>query len=162
MLTTNKTHPDLNTPKGEGQQNKAYLVLSEEEIAQGFVKPVRNRYVHVGSNQNVNWKNIHRILDEDEKKEYSDKGYVAVMTVIMNDDGSFKGGTYVTQEELDAWKNHKLIGGCGTKTLIAREIAETYARDPHFYGSTWCMGCGKHLPVNEFIWDDGSEELVGS
>jgi len=85
-----------------------------------------------------------------------------VMTVIMNDDGSFKGGTYVTQKELDAWKNNELIGGCGTKTLIVREIAETYARDPHFYGSTWCIGCRKHLPVNEFIWDDGSEELVGS
>ena len=161
MLTTDRQHPDLNTPKGEGMQNKVYLVLSEEEIAEGFVRPIRNSYVHIGKNVNAHWKSIHRMLDDEEKKEHPDKNYVAVMTILTNDDGTFKGGTYVTQEELDAWKSHELLGGCGTKTLIAREIAETYARNPHFYGATWCMGCGKHLPVNEFIWDDDSEDKVG-
>ena len=83
------------------------------------------------------------------------------MTILTNDDGSFKGSTYVTQKEFDAWKNGEFIGGCGTKTLIAREIAETYARNPKFYGATWCMGCGKHIQVTEFIWDDDSGDKVG-
>ena len=161
MLTTDRQYPDLDTPKGEGMQNKAYLVLSEEEIAKGFVKPVRNRYIHIGRNVKAHWKSIHRMLDDEEKKEHPDKNYVAVMTVITNEDGSFKGGTYVTQEEFDAWENSEFIGGCGTKTLIAREIAETYARNPKFYGATWCMGCGKHIQVTEFIWDDDSGDMVG-
>jgi hypothetical protein len=45
---------------------------------------------------------------------------------------------------------------------MAREIAETYARDPKFYGATWCMACRTHLPVEEFIWDDVNNEVVGS
>ena len=73
MLTTDKQHPDLNTPKGEGKQNKAYLVLSEEEIAEGFVRPVRNRYIHIGRNVKSHWKAIHRMLDDKEKNEHPDK-----------------------------------------------------------------------------------------
>lgn len=50
---------------------------------------------------------------------------------------------------------------CGTVTLMAQALAETYARDPSFYGGTYCCGCGAHFPVGEFTWDpDGS--LVGS
>jgi len=52
------------------------------------------------------------------------------------------------------------IEGCGTQTRMAQDIAETYARDPKFYGSTYCVRCGQHLPVSEFIWEDGS--VVGS
>ncbi len=51
--------------------------------------------------------------------------------------------------------------GCGAATKMSTEIAETYARDPKFYGSTYCVGCRMHLPVTEFTWD-GYEELVGS
>jgi hypothetical protein len=39
-------------------------------------------------------------------------------------------------------------------------IAETYARDPHYYGGTYCAGCRAHYPVGEdgeFVWDDGSK-----
>jgi len=50
---------------------------------------------------------------------------------------------------------------CGTLTTMAHSIAETYARDPYFYGSTFCCGCGTHYPVAEFVWD-GTDELVGS
>lgn len=32
----------------ETGQQKAYVVLTEEERAKGFVRPVRNAYVHVG------------------------------------------------------------------------------------------------------------------
>lgn len=42
-LTTDPTDPRLN--KGEGQ-HEVYLVLSEEERAKGFVRPLRRSYVH--------------------------------------------------------------------------------------------------------------------
>ena len=159
-LTTNRNDPGVNKPKGEGQQNEAYLILSEEEIAKGFVRPVRNRYIHVGKSLQY-YKGIHRMLTEEEKAE-CDKPYVAVMTVLEKEDGSFLGGAYVTQAEIDKWKANERVGGCGCKTIMAREIAETYARNPNFYGSTWCMCCKKHIDVNEFVWDDGSNEIVGS
>jgi hypothetical protein len=40
-------------------------------------------------------------------------------------------------------------------------LSETYARDPKFYGSTYCCNCQKHLPVYEFVWE-GTDEKVGS
>lgn len=49
---------------------------------------------------------------------------------------------------------------CGVATKMNETIAETYARDPKFYGSTYCVSCKKHLPVADFNWDDG--EVVGS
>jgi hypothetical protein len=100
-LTTDPNDPDLGRgPGGEGM-NKKYLILSEEERAQGFVRPVRNAYVH-------------------EK--------------------------------------------CGVVTYMGRALAETYARDPYFYGATFCVGCNTHLPVGadgEFVWD-GTDEKVGT
>lgn len=80
-------------------QHKDYWVLSEEDRAKGFVRPVRTAYLH--------------------------------------------------------------SKGCGVETRMNRVIAETYARDPKFYGSTFCCGCGEHFPVTEFTWSD-SEEVVGS
>jgi hypothetical protein len=50
---------------------------------------------------------------------------------------------------------------CGAATTMAQSIAETYARDPKFYGRTFCMGCNTHLPVDEFTWS-GTDEKVGS
>jgi hypothetical protein len=52
---------------------------------------------------------------------------------------------------------------CGTVTYMGQALAETYARDPHFYGATMCCGCGTHFPlvnpdgVRQFIWinEDG-------
>jgi hypothetical protein len=44
---------------------------------------------------------------------------------------------------------------CGTVTTMGRAIAETYARDPKFYGGTFCVGCRDHFPVGpdgEFVW----------
>ncbi|SRR5258706_214107 len=78
-------------------QAEVYLVLSEEERAKGFIRPVRRSYVH----------------------EY-----------------------------------------CGTTTSMGQALAETYARDPKFYGSTYCVSCGVHRPVGangEFIWEDGTK-----
>jgi hypothetical protein len=78
-------------------QHGAYWVLSEEERAKGFVRPVRLKYTHKT---------------------------------------------------------------CGAVTQMSRPIAETYAREPGFYGSTFCIHCKTHLPVAEFTWEDGS--ILGS
>ena len=50
---------------------------------------------------------------------------------------------------------------CKTVTTMGRALSETYAREPKFYGSTFCCHCGAHYPVAEFTWDpDG--QIVGS
>lgn len=54
---------------------------------------------------------------------------------------------------------------CGSVTTMALAIAETYARDPSFYGATFCVHCSMHRPVGaegEFVWDDGSGQKVGT
>ena len=79
-------------------QARAYLVLSEEERAGGFVRPVRRSYRHIT---------------------------------------------------------------CNAVTTMALPLAETYARDPKFYGATYCTTCGRHAPVVEFRWD-GTDETLGS
>lgn len=88
-------HRDINSDTG---MQKGYVVLSEEERAKGYVRPLRYRYQHTA---------------------------------------------------------------CGTVTSMTFSIAETYARDPNFYGGTFCVGCKKHFPVDQFVWD-GTEEKVGS
>lgn len=53
---------------------------------------------------------------------------------------------------------------CGAVTKMNRALAETYARDPKFYGGTYCATCRDHYPVGpdgEFVWDD-DELKVGS
>jgi hypothetical protein len=53
---------------------------------------------------------------------------------------------------------------CGSVTTMGVALAETYARDPHFYGSTYCVHCGAHFRVGEhgeFTWD-GTTEKVGT
>lgn len=86
-------------------QHESYWVLSEEERAKGFVRPVRRTYHHAK---------------------------------------------------------------CHTDTTMGLAIAETYARDPQYYGSTFCCHCRTHLPVGphgEFFWVDGgkiTEEKVGT
>lgn len=119
-LTTDPADPRLGhgVDSEPGGQNAAYLVLSEDERAKGFVRPVRRTYVH--------W----YMLDGS-----------PLPRVVTSTAG---------------------IGGCGAATTMAQAIAETYARDPKFYGATYCVGCRKHLPVHEFTWDDGSGQLVGS
>lgn len=98
-ITDDPTNPRLThgidaVPVGQAE---VYLVLSEGERANGFVRPFRDRYQHVA---------------------------------------------------------------CDRVTVMSKAIAETYARDPTFYGSTFCVHCSKHLPVAEFRWLDGT--VVGS
>lgn len=98
-LTSDPSDPRLTRGVDDGPtpQAEAYLVLSEEERAKGFVRPVRRTYVH---------------------------------------------------------------DTCGSATTMSLALAETYARQPDFYGATYCVRCSKHLPVSEFRWDDGT--VVGS
>jgi len=97
--TTDPNDPKLGRGVDENPipQHEVYLILSEEERAKGFIRPVRKTYVHT----------------------------------------------------------------CGVATTMGQALAETYARDPKFYGATYCCGCQKHLPVDEFTWD-GTNEKVGS
>ena len=99
-FTTDPNDPRLSRGVDESQvpQAEVYLILSEEERAKGFVRPLRQVYLH---------------------------------------------------------------SACGAVTKMALPLAETYARWPKFYGSTFCVCCSKHRPVGEFTWDqDGS--VVGS
>jgi len=46
---------------------------------------------------------------------------------------------------------------CGSVTYMGIKLAETYARDPKFYGATFCCACGSHFPLftvdgNQFVW----------
>lgn len=98
--TTDKNDPNLGKGIDENPipQHDVYLILSDEERAKGFVRPVRKSYIHTK---------------------------------------------------------------CGVVTTMGLPLAETYARDPKFYGATYCCGCQKHLAVDEFLWD-GTNEKVGS
>ncbi len=99
-LTTDPQDPRLGHGVDEAPipQHDVYLVLSKEERAKGFVRPVRRSYKH---------------------------------TV------------------------------CGSVTTMGIELSETYARDPGFYGSTYCVNCRMHKPVSEFVWEPGGK-VVGS
>ena len=49
---------------------------------------------------------------------------------------------------------------CGGSTRMGEALAETYSRDPTFYGATFCVHCAGHFPVGangEFVWEDGSK-----
>ena len=53
---------------------------------------------------------------------------------------------------------------CGGVTTMGQTLAETYARDPHFYSGTFCCHCSTHFPVGEdgeFVWAD-TDEKVGT
>lgn len=53
---------------------------------------------------------------------------------------------------------------CGAITTMGLAIAETYARNPTFYGATYCVRCQMHRPVGEhgeFVWT-GTTEKVGT
>jgi len=98
-LTDDPSNPNLTRGYDDKptQEADTYLVLSDKEIAEGFVRPLRLTYIHTT---------------------------------------------------------------CGSSTQMHESIARTYARDPKFYGSTYCVHCQMHRPVSEFVWEDGS--VVGS
>lgn len=143
--------PDGPTPTDRvkpGGQYADYWVLSEEERAKGFVRPVRSSYKHVGIRPEYPL----RDLTEEEVSRFSHFGYVKYEEYPKGSDHSSL-GRY--------WTERTLSSGCGTVTSMSRPLAETYARDPKFYGSTFCCGCHAHLSVEEFVWE-GTDERVGS
>jgi hypothetical protein len=146
--TTDRDDPRLNKVGSTGQQ-EAYLVLPAEERAKGFVRPYRDSYVHRAPGP----KYPLRDLTDEEKERHAQQGYAKYEAYPESESPVM--GKFWTQEQLDR------VGRCGTLTRMSREIAETYARNPKFYDGTFCVGCQKHLPLDEFRWA-GTDEVVGS
>lgn len=149
-LVTDPKDPRLGhgTDPAPTKQNAAYLILSEEERAKGFVRPVRRSYAHVGRQPRFPL----RDLTEEEKERHTGCGYVKFEEYPESESPLV--GRFWTQKDIDN-------RGCGSVTTMSQGIAETYARSPKFYGSTYCCGCQRHLPVEEFVWD-GTTQTVGS
>lgn len=74
--------------------------------------------------------------------------------VVLSDEERAKGWV---RPYRDAYKHNT----CGATTTMSRPIAETYARNPKFYSGTFCVGCGRHFPLNQFVWL-GTDQQVGS
>lgn len=74
--------------------------------------------------------------------------------IVLSDEERLKG--FVRPLRLSY--KHKTCGGI---TDMNRKIAETYARDPKFYNGTFCVLCGRHFPLDQFVWV-GTDEQVGS
>ena len=142
----NETDEPVVTTDPNTGMNSSYVVLTEAERAKGFVRPVRKTYVHTGKRP----KHPTRELTDEEKERYAGVGFVAFEEYP---EGSHARGRFWTEAELNS--------GCGAATTMGDALAETYARDPKFYGSTYCVGCRDHHPVGEFTWD-GTDEVVGS
>lgn len=149
-LTTDPNDPRLGhgTDESPVSQQEVYLVLSEEERKKGFIRPYRDSYCHVGEKP----KYPLRDLTDEERERYHGENYVKFE--VYAEHLSPRTGRFWTQKQLDQ-------NGCGIVTRMGRELSETYARNPNFYGSTYCAGCKMHRPVAEFVWvADG--EVVGS
>jgi len=144
-LTTDPQDPDIHKTRSDGQQ-EVYLVLSEDERAKGFMRPVRKSYRHVGIRPGGKT----RELTAEEHARYDQFGYVLFE--------EYEGGSAVTGR---FWTQEQLNSSCGTVTTMGDALAETYARNPKFYNSTFCCGCGKHFPLAEFVWDKDNSP-VGS
>lgn len=130
-------------------QNEVYLILSEEERAKGFVRPVRRSYRHVGR---PGPRYPLRDLTHEERRTFVEKAYIQFEE--YPESGLPATGRFWTQDDLDSIDN-----GCGLVTTMGLALAETYASSPGFYGATYCVYCSKHLPVGshgEFVWDDGT------
>lgn len=160
-LVNDATDPRLHQVKPNGQ-NEAYLVLSEEERQKGFVRPVRDSYVHVGKKADSKFVEFIPVEIHAPGDKYYHRGNGFVAFGKYGEDESPLIGRFLKEAEYKALlEQKKYIGGCGALTTMNRGIAETYARNPTFYGATFCTGCGRHLPVNEFVWD-GTDITVGS
>ena len=136
----------------KGQQ-QGYVVLAEEERAKGFVRPYRTSYLHVGA---LGPKYPLRDLLGEEKERYGEFGYVKYEKYVPSPNAVGSTGRFWTQDQLN-----RVGKGCQTVTTMGRTLSETYARDPKFYGGTFCAGCQAHFPVEEFTWV-GTDERVGS
>ena len=51
---------------------------------------------------------------------------------------------------------------CGVVTTMPKLCAETYAKKPDYYGTTWCCGCRGYFLVGEngnFVWLDDNTKV---
>jgi hypothetical protein len=57
---------------------------------------------------------------------------------------------------------------CGTVTTMGLALSETYARDPKFYGGTFCCHCGTHFRLRDiqdgewrwqFLWQPDGDPV---
>lgn len=134
-------------------QHKSYIVLCESERAKGFVRPYRDRYQHVGRSICA------KLLPTNDKR----LGGPRDICDMPNEHEGECGATFRTvdqQTHAELWSSHR-IGGCGGVTTMGLALSETYARDPTFYGATFCVQCNVHRPVNEFNWSRDDTQ-VGS
>lgn len=139
----------------DGQHVDHWTMCPTEIMQAGFKRPVRLKYRHVGPPPA---KNPLRDLTPDEQARYAQWNYVKYEAYPPSDSAIV--GRYWTQADLDK----STRGGCGTVTSMPLQIAETYAANPGYYGSTFCCGCGTYLPVGrdgEFVWH-GTDERVGT
>jgi hypothetical protein len=137
----------------DGQHVDHWVMCPGEIIQNGFVRPVRLSYQHVGRPGPE-----YPLVDLTPEQLQRFAGYVKFEPYPKGARGSAL-GRYWTQAMLDA------IGkGCGTVTSMPRAIAETYAAQPGYYGKTFCCGCRNYLKVGrdgEFVWD-GTNDRVGT
>jgi hypothetical protein len=141
------------TTRPDGQHVDHWVMCPTEIIKEGFKRPIRRSYQHVGLPAP---KNPLRDLTEEERQRYGDHGYVKFEPYPP---GGVTTGRFWTQADID-----KIGKGCGVVTSMPQQIAETYAANPSYYGSTFCCGCGTYLPVGargEFVWD-GTQDRVGT
>jgi|SRR5882724_2595664 len=132
-------------------QHKGYIVLCEEERRKGFVRPYRDAYRHVGPL--ICGRNLSSLFlgHGSEGPCTCNACQLRAITCYMDKGHKGKCGMVTGPKPKP----------CRSVTTMGRALSETYARDPSFYGATFCCQCNKHLPVAEFVWTaDG--ERVGS
>lgn len=134
----------------ETGQHASYVVLCDAERAKGFVRPYRDAYEHVG-------RKVERCEATRTDGDYENPRQ-------CNRRFQHEGDHQFDALMLLSGPIHFLPlreGGCGSVTTMGRALSETYARDPKFYGATFCCSCNRHLPVAEFVWTNDREQ-VGS
>jgi hypothetical protein len=126
----------------ETGQHEGYIVLCPDERAKGFVRPYRDAYKHLGPL--VPKSEVCVCGHGPHETGRCGRCECGVFAPSGLDDGTFVRAR-----------------SCGSVTTMGRALSETYARDPHFYGATFCCGCNRHLPVAEFVWTSDGQQ-VGS
>lgn len=142
--TTNPKDPKLAQVGPATGMKTVYLVLPQLEPELGPAKlwkrPYRDSYRHTGKGPSYPT----RRLTEEEASQHNGSNYVAfepyppIRYPVT--------GRYWTQRQLDE------AVGCNGVTVLGQELASTFARDPSFYGATFCFHCRKHFKVDQFSW----------
>jgi hypothetical protein len=146
-VPADRSHTEL---RPDGQQ-KGYVVLTPEERAKGFVKPVRRKYIHVGAPPLPDGV---RDLTAEEDARWNYGPSPPYVKYFEYPPGSRLAGKFFTRAQAERAGKH-----CGCVTTMGLAIAETYARNPSFYSGTFCVGCGEHFDLCEFVWEPDGEPM---